>query len=736
MNIFLAQKGHKADVTCVKFVYDSRLLVSASSDGEIKIWKFDGKTLECIQTITHHKKSITTIAATQEFNVFVSGSSDGHLSFWAINATESGEIEATLTTDIDLGLMKLPLTIAIHRLPRSNSEEIIVAVGTTTKAINIYTGSSQTGFHLSATLEGHSDWIRALAFKNLGDGNLMLASGCQDRYIRIWTIQEDDGKISAPTDELEDDTPDQLSNIVYQLDTASPYAIRFDALIIGHDDWVYSLRWHPSEVKLMSSSADSSVMVWIPDNTSGVWLCTTRLGDISSKGASTATGSYGGVWFSAWIGKENNTIISLTNMGSWKRWMSDGTSSEGQELWTPQTGLTGHIKSVTDITWSPNGDYVLTTSLDKTTRLFAPYKGSWYELSRPQIHGYEMMCIFSLTNELFVSGGDEKILRAFKATKVIANLLNNLLGHVIDLESLESDVATVPVLSLSNKALSNAPQNQEVNAEDEDEIEDYSKHGLDLTTPPLEDQLQRHTLWPEIEKIYGHGYEMVTLAATHDGELLVSACKANSKDHAVIRTTDISNFQEGSQPLSFHTLTITRLRFSHDDKLLLSVSRDRSWSVWKRIGATELTQVASSKGHTRIIWDGCWLQPTETTKDYYYFATASRDKSVKIWRASSSNLSEWACVLTILESSPVTAIDIILLDESTRTYALAVGLDTGDLIIHKIQVNTEVTEVEKKPIEDKITPTARVNRVAWTEKSTRLAVSSEDHSVRVYSLRQ
>lgn len=697
------------------------------------------------------------------------------MSFWyieEISDSDNVEFQARLVTDLKVGLLSLPLAAAMHLLPNSTTGELVLAVGTTTKVISIYTGTPQDGFHLSTALEGHEDWIRSLAFKKTEDGVLMLASGCQDRYIRIWSVQPDVDLLasSEPQNELEeeDDSLDQLRNIVYQLDTKTPYAIRFDALIIGHDDWVYSLRWHPSEVKLMSSSADSSVMVWIPDTTSGVWLCSARLGDISSKGASTATGSYGGVWFSAWIGANNSTIVSLTNMGSWKCWKtidldtSDVSDEPQQELWIPHTGLTGHIKSVTDISWSPDGSFVLTTSLDKTTRLFAPFEGSWYEVSRPQIHGYEMMCIHPLASNLFVSGGDEKILRVFKATKVIANLLNNLLGFTtIDADLLDSEVATVPVLSLSNKARSSAPQGQDNENGDNDEIEeDYTKHGLDLTKPPLEDQLQRHTLWPEIEKIYSHGYEMITLTSTHDGSLIVSACKANSKDHAVIRTTNVRNWLEASKPLSFHTLTITRLQFSHDDKLLLSVSRDRTWSVWTRgsgetTAETEFRQLAFGKGHTRIIWDCCWFQPRSISNEQqssntYYFATASRDKSVKIWKSTSADLSEWAPVLTITTAAPVTAIDVALVEQGSNcSYVLAVGLDTGDLTLYTIQISDEekkegqgdnnVSLVSEQKVRDNITPTGRINRVTWSEPRTnkekrKLAVASEDHSVRIYSL--
>jgi elongator complex protein 2 len=42
----------------------------------------------------------------------------------------------------------------------------------------------------SATLAGHEDWIRCLAFKPASDGEpLVLASGSQDATIRLWSIE-------------------------------------------------------------------------------------------------------------------------------------------------------------------------------------------------------------------------------------------------------------------------------------------------------------------------------------------------------------------------------------------------------------------------------------------------------------------------------------------------------------------------------------------------------------------
>jgi elongator complex protein 2 len=165
------------------------------------------------------------------------------------------------------------------------------------------------------------------------------------------------------------------------------------------------------------------------------------------------------------------------------------------------------------------------------------------------------------------------------------------------------------------------------------------------------------TLWPEVEKVFGHGYEVinsftcddwdisdllsksVTIAVSNSRHLIATACKATSAEHAVVRVYDTKNYRPFGQPLLGHILTVTRIAFSPDDKLVLSVSRDRSWRLFQiqeGLGkenhkmayvTTEYyikgyMPVAADKTHGRIIWDCAWAMEGDI------FATASRDKTV------------------------------------------------------------------------------------------------------------
>lgn len=45
----------------------------------------------------------------------------------------------------------------------------------------------------------------------------------------------------------------------------------------------------------------------------------------------------------------------------------------------------------------------------------------------------------------------------------------------------------------------------------------------------------------------------------------------------MVRLYDTTSWKLVGEPISGHTLTITRIAFSPDDRMILSVSRDRSW---------------------------------------------------------------------------------------------------------------------------------------------------------------
>lgn len=683
-------------MNAVKFIPNSEgVLITGSVDKSVRIWKHNTSSgkYACTQTITDHGSSINCIAVASGSKLFVSGSADATVKVWSL----SDHHVASLQQSINITPRFFPLALALSPLAGA-ANSYILAVAGTKDIIQLYVLNFEKGpeFKLEATLSGHEGWIRSLQFtyENCSsNSDLLLSSASQDKYIRLWRIHQ--GKelpaAAASADpSLGAFLPGKsLSNKAHRFRAQGlDFSATFEALLLGHEDWIYSATWRTSgkTLQLLSASADNSLAIWEPDAATGVWVTIARLGEISSeKGSTTATGSTGGFWTALWS-PSGSTVVCLGRTGSWRVWNLDSQ----QDRWIQRVGISGHTQSITGISWSKDGDYLLSTSSDQTTRLHAKWirgeEASWHEMGRPQIHGYDLNCIGSLGTSQFVSGADEKLLRVFNEPKAVANLLSKLCGfkglHTDEMP----DAANMPVLGLSNKAIEAVDDDEEVptgDHNDRDAIDPASivhKSTLAFDHPPFEEHLSRHTLWPEIEKLYGHGFEISALATSHDGSIIATACKASSIDHAVIRLFETKNWHEIKPPLTAHSLTIARLRFSKDDSYLLSVGRDRQWAVFQRNGEQKSAYAlmeSNPKGHARMILDAAWA-PTSAP----VFATAGRDKQVKIWAKEPA--SGFTLKASIPEENPVTAIDFLnVLFRDDLAY-LAVGTEIGVFQIYSL----------------------------------------------------
>ena len=686
-------------MNAVKFIPNSDgTLVTGSVDKTVKIWKKDSvsEKYSCVQTISDHGSSINCIAAAPGSRILATGSADSTVKIWSL----SDQHLASLQQSINITPRFFPLALALSPLA-STSNSYVLAVAGTKDVIQLYVLDVErsSDFKLQATLSGHEGWIRSLVFtheSNNPSSDLLLSSASQDKYIRLWRIHQ--GKelpaAAASADpSLGAFLPGKsLSNKAHRFNAEGlDFSATFEALLLGHEDWIYSTRWRTGgkSLQLLSTSADNSLAIWEPDSSTGVWVTIARLGEISSeKGSTSATGSTGGFWTGLWS-PSGTTVVCLGRTGSWRVWNLDSQ----QDRWIQSVGISGHTQSITGIAWSREGDYLLSTSSDQTTRLHARWKRgeetSWHEMARPQIHGYDLNCIDSLGTAQFVSGADEKLLRVFSEPRAVANLLRQLCGiRNLDIEAMP-DAANMPVLGLSNKAIEAAEDGEEVPSgshNDREAIDPASivhKSTLSFDHPPFEELLSRYTLWPEIEKLYGHGYEISALAASHDGSVVATACKASSIDHAVIRLFETKDWHEIKPPLTAHSLTVARLRFSADDQYLLSVGRDRQWAVFQRDASRKASYTlleSNMKGHTRMILDAAWAPAASPV-----FATAGRDKQVRIWAKEESG---FILKVPIPEETPVTAIDFLdAWVEADQAY-LAVGTEAGVFKIYSVDTKS------------------------------------------------
>ncbi|KIK97989.1 hypothetical protein PAXRUDRAFT_806166 [Paxillus rubicundulus Ve08.2h10] len=759
--------GHEGLVTCVQFLRDD-FLVSADDKGAVWFWRKFEKWRSTI-TLPAHQQPISALVVSE--GLLVTGSSDSSVKIWnIIDERESQKIEEAQVISLR---GRYPLALAVATLP--HSQAVILAIAGTDRNVNIWTRSEKS-FVRSVTLPGHEDWVRALAFRpatlspeTTPNDPLVLASGSQDGTIRLWNINalatskaskasSDNGNTSKDTlsDDLLDDFEASLADptegeeggrqislkrhilSVKSEDFGQKYAITFDALLVGHEAGVTSVAWAPSLPPLsgttpplqtlLSTSTDSSLILWSPSQTvrssssndGSIWINRQRFGDV---GGQRLGGFVGGLWARTTRGDE---AMAWGWNGGWRRWRSIQTTAGEAEIdqWMEFGAISGHNGPVRDLEWSPAGEYVISVGLDQTTRVHgailspSPAADSvkvWHELARPQVHGYDLVGATWLGPWTFASVADEKVARIFEAPQGFVETAKCL--GVRDIMESNDDRpigASVPPLGLSNKAISEGmlpplPQ-------------------LDSLRPdrrPFEAELAATTLWPEIEKVFGHGYESITIASSNSHDLLATACRATSPQHAVVRVYSTSTYQPFGSPLEGHSLTVTRIAFSPDDNFIVTVSRDRTWRSFEKRNESYFP-VAADKSHARIIWDCSWSREGDI------FATASRDKTVKIWLPKAGS-DRWPALATLKFKEAATAVAFCSLDPQKRL--LAVGLETGEILIHyNLRSAPEHWELVHS-IGRGIAHIAQIHRLAWRStgdpSKEHLASCSEDGTLKI-----
>jgi len=191
-----------------------------------------------------------------------------------------------------------------------------------------------------------------------------------------------------------------------------------------------------------------------------------------------------------------------------------------------------------------------------------------------------------------------------------------------------------------------------------------------------------------------------------------------------------------------HTLTVTQMAFSHDDRYLLTVSRDRQFCLLEKVaqpgtGAPYRIVTTKAKAHARILWGCDW------THDDVLFATVARDQTAKVWTGNASS----KLVTTIDLASPATAVAFAPKAASAQKYVLAVGEEDGRISLWSGGV--EGKWEQSLVIPSHIGHVSVVRRLRWQQKKAEkakddkekneknrylLATCSYDWSVRLFSL--
>ncbi|KAI7798441.1 elongator complex protein 2 [Triplophysa rosa] len=759
---------HTGRVNAVQWVYKhdcspETQLVSGGSDNNLIVWEKQDGNFNALAVCSGHSGPVCAVDAVSLSShiLLASVSSDSTVKLWTCIYDKA---ECLQTISFGSGFV---MDVSLALLPGSRVP--VLACGGDDSKVQLYVQNSEQ-FQMVLTLTGHEDWVRGVEWA-VKDGELLLASCSQDCLIRVWRLFAK----TAAEPEQQTDTVIKMKENVFEV-SGDVFAMTLETVLAGHENWVYGIHWQPPHIKgdiveqplkLLSASMDKTMILWGPEEDSGVWVEQVRVGEVGGN-----TLGFNGCQMSP----DGSMILAHAFHGALHLWHHDNSQGE----WRPAVVVSGHFNAVQDLSWDPEGEFIITVGSDQTTRFLTPWKRkecsqvTWHEISRPQIHGYDVQCLTMVGRFQFVSGADEKVLRVFRAPRnfvenfasISCTSLEKLLGssETVDLP----EGASTPALGLSNKAVFQGDLTSKCPPKDADgfsSVSDQYKESyfkpLKLTEPPTEDDLLQNTLWPEVQKLYGHGFEMFCLASDSSRTVVASACKASKAEHAVILLWSSTSWKP-LQSLSCHSLTVTQMAFSPIGRLLLAVSRDRTWSLWKRENPGPDSEPSfslyanTSKDtavHTRIIWSCDW------SSDSKYFATSSRDKKVIVWGHRDSEdcvgdrddagVNPCSSVLDVGDSA--TAMSICPHLCSDQSYLLAVGLENGKILLYKWRPMEDLAsgaDWSKCGETDRSqSHTLVVNRLRWRPRRGRaedwsqdhdwvqLASAGADHAVKIFNVR-
>ena len=382
---------HKIYVSSLCFNTFGTLLATAAGDGIIRIW--DVETGAEVQTLYGHNQDAVAVKFNRDSTMLASSSWDCKI------------LLRKVPRDIKSGDWK-PQQLTSHRAKVGaldfNKDGSILASGSDDATICIWSTIDGT---LLGILTGHTSGVNSVSF-HPGDNRLVSGSG--DKSIRIWDSDLAEVKknsLEAPIIQVLTvcfhPSGDLLASghegpEVYIWDLIS-YSLK--AVLVGHTDCVYAVKYTSDGRNLASSSMDQSVRLWdgstgellgtLLGHTGWIWSLsfsgdgsklisssfdqTAIIWDVQSKNIIHVLRGHSAQLHSACL-TEDGLIAASATEAQWEQDVFLWCVASGECLGT----LTGHTDVLRCITFHPDSKTLLSGSSDCTVRI-------WNVITREQV---------------------------------------------------------------------------------------------------------------------------------------------------------------------------------------------------------------------------------------------------------------------------------------------------------------------------------------------------------------
>jgi len=199
------------------------LTASCSADMSIKLWDATTTAYECVKTLRGHDHNVSSVAFLGAGDYLISSSRDRTMKMWEIS---TGYCVKTYTGHRDWVRMVKPSFDGALLASCSNDQTIRVWVESTKECRELREHENVVEC-IAWAPESATEYICEGA-ENKRSSGPFVASGSRDKTIRIWDIATN-------------------TRII---------------VLIGHDNWVKGLVFHPGGKYLLSASDDKTLRVW------------------------------------------------------------------------------------------------------------------------------------------------------------------------------------------------------------------------------------------------------------------------------------------------------------------------------------------------------------------------------------------------------------------------------------------------------------------------------------------